>query len=256
MIRKSVGKVCAATVALGLTIGLTGCVGGPDGFAADLAERIAIAIADDIAPAHSPAPLSGEHLALLAIEAPRLPLDPGVDYQFAAASWSGNSGDDSGARFIVRIDVHVAAMDNYGFAVDRQEGHAVRCYAFTVRAIPEWQGAVTRSGVECPAGPYTEPQRDDLLAMPDDAESRIAAVLAVATPDDVEALLREQFPDEGFTITVRALDGEIVVSVFVAREPSCSVGVRAVDGTITVSSVPPSDLVPGESNCDVRIYSP
>ena len=80
-------------------------------------------------------------------------------------------------------------------------------------------------------------------------------MLAVATPDDVEALLREQFPDDGFIITVRALEGEIVVSVFVAREPSCRVGVRAADGTITVSGVPPSDLLPGESTCDVRIYS-
>ena len=246
----------ALALAVVVLVGLTGCVGGPDGYAGDLAERIAIAIADDIAPAHSPEPLSGEHLAQLAIEAPRLPPENGVDYQFGATSWSGNSGDDSGAQFIVRIDVHVSAQDNYGFAVDRQEGRAVRCYAFTVRAIPEWQGAVTRSGVACPDGPYTTPQPDDLLVMPDDAESRIAAVLAVATADNVEALLREQFPDEGFAISVRALDGELVVSVYVAREPSCSVGVRAVDGTITVSSVPPSDLLPGESNCDVRIYTP
>jgi hypothetical protein len=256
VIRKGLVRVTAVAVAIGLSSSLTGCNSRPDDYAGDLAERTAIAMADDIAPSHSPESLSGEHLAWLAISQPRLPLDPEVDYEIDAASWLGNSGDDSGAQFTVRIDVHVAAQNNSGFGGDRQESRAVRCYAFIVRAVPEWQGAVTHSGVSCPPGPYAKPQPDDLLVMPDDAESRISAVLAVATADDVEALLREQFPDEGFTISVRARDGEIVVSVFVAREPSCRVGIRAADGTITVFGVPPSALLPGESDCDVRYYSP
>ncbi len=238
-----------------MTVVLAGCVPAGEARAAALAERIAIAMADDIAPAQYPEPLSGEHLARSAIDAPRLPDEPKVEYGFDAFDWSGDSGDEAGAAFSVRIAVHVLPYSYGGFARDREEGSATRCWRFVVRAIPEWQGAVERSGAACPDGPLADPQPDDLLQMPDDAESRISAVLAVATPDDVEALLREQFPDDGFIITVRALEGEIVVSVFVAREPSCRVGVRAADGTITVSGVPPSDLLPGESTCDVRIYS-
>jgi hypothetical protein len=234
-----------ATLAALLALSLAGCVWTPDGQAGELADRTAIAIADDIAPAHSPEPLSGEHLAWLAISNPRLPPEPGVDYEFDAADWSGNSGDGSGARFVVRISVHVKPTNDSGFVPGREEGRAERCYAFTVRAIPEWQGAVQRSGVGCPDGPYADPQPDDLLVMPADAEDRIAAVLAVATPDDVESLLREQFPDPGFEITSRSSGGELVVTVFVAREPSYREGVRASDGTVSVSSLPHADLIPG-----------
>jgi hypothetical protein len=251
------GRVVDSLTSAGLaTIVLAGCTPAAEAGAASLAERVAIAMADDVAPAHSPEPLSGEHLAWVAIEAPRLPDEVAVEYAFDAYDWSGDSGDDEGATFSVRIDVHVLPYSHGGFSEDREEAFATRCWRFVVRAIPEWQGAVERRDVECPDGYLPDPQPDDLLVMPDDAESRISAVLAVATPDDVEARLREQFPDEGFTISVRTADGEIVVSVFVAREPSCRVGVRAADGTITVSGVPPSDLLPGESNCDVRYFSP
>lgn len=249
-------RVIALATVVAASVVLAGCVPSGEDRAAALAERIAIAMADDIAPAQFPEPLSGEHLAWSAIDAPRLPDEPAVEYAFDAYDWSGNSGDAEGASFSVRIDVNVLPFSYGGFSRDREAASATRCWHFVVRAIPEWQGAVERSGAECPDGALADPHPDDLLVMPDDAESRIAAVLAVATPDDVESLLREQFPEDGFIITARALEGEIVVSVFVAREPSCRVGVRAADGTITVSGVPSSDLLPGESNCDVRTYSP
>lgn len=220
--------------------------------AAALAERIAIAMADDIAPSQYPEPLSGEHLAWSAVEAPRLPDEPAVEYAFDAFDWSGDSGDDAGASFSVRIDVHVLPFSYGGFSRDREEAFATRCWRFVVRAIPEWQGAVDRSGVECPAGELSAPQPDDLLEMPDDAENRIASVLAVATPDDALDLLAEQFPADGFILDVDEQDGALAVSVFVERQPSCRMGLRRADGSIQTYGVPSSDLLPGEGGCNAR----
>lgn len=252
MIRVVVAALAVATTA----VALAGCVPSGDGRAADLAERIAIAMADDIAPAHYPEPLSGEHLAWSAIDSPRLPDAPQVEYDIDAYDWSGDSGDDEGATFSVRIDVHMLDTPSQGWSSGRDEGFATRCWRFIVRAIPEWQGAVERVGIDCLEGPLLPPQPDDLLVMPDDAEDRIRAVLEVATPGDVAQLLSEQFPDAGFVIDVDEQDGALAVSVFVAREPSCRLGLRTADGTITTNGVPPSDLLPGEGGCNARQQLP
>ncbi|WP_395639786.1 hypothetical protein [Pseudolysinimonas sp.] len=251
MIRALAGTLAVATVVV-----LAGCVPSGESRAADLADRIAIAMADDIAPAQYPEPLSGEHLAWSAIDAPRLPDAPQVDYRFDAYDWSGDSGDDEGATFSVRIDVHVLPYSSGGFSREREEAVATRCWRFVVRAIPEWQGAVERSSTECPDGPLTDPQPDDLLEMPGDGEDRIRAVLAVATAADARALLAEQFPDEGFVLDVDEQDGELAVSVFVPRQPSCLMGLRRADGTIQTYGLPASDLLPGEGGCNARAVLP
>ena len=71
-------RVTAFATALAISVVLTGCVFSGEARAASLAERIAIAMADDIAPDHYPEPLTGEHLAWSAIEG-----DEGVHFERA-----------------------------------------------------------------------------------------------------------------------------------------------------------------------------
>jgi hypothetical protein len=243
-----------AAVAL-TTLVLAGCTPAAEAHAASLAERIAIAMADDIAPAHSPEPLSGEHLAWSAIEAPRLPQEVDVEYAFDAFDWSGDSGDDEGATFSVRIGVHVLPYSHGGFTRDREEGFATRCWRFVVRAIPEWQGAVERSGVECPEGSLVAPAPDVLLVMPDDVDARLSAVLVNATLADLDARVRAEFPDAGFSVVIEERDGFLVVALGVPREGSCAVGVKHSDGAVEIfRDFSPESLLPGELGCHPMLY--
>ena len=63
--------LCVVTLALSATL-LTGCTQSGDDYAASLAERVAIAVGDDITPAYNQA-RSAEYLAARAIDSPRRP---------------------------------------------------------------------------------------------------------------------------------------------------------------------------------------
>jgi hypothetical protein len=252
-VTRLIPAVAAAALA---TVVLTGCTPAEEARAASLAERIAIAMADDIAPAHFPEPLSGEHLAWWATETPRLPSEQSVEYTIDAYGWSGNSGEDEGARFSVRIDVHMLYIPSQGWTSHRPESAAVRCWDFTVRAIPEWQGAVEHRGVACPEGALAAPTPDTLLVMPDDVDARLSAVIVDATLADLEARIRTAFPDPGFSVVVEERNGFLVVALGVPRrEQSCAVGVKHADGTVEVlRGFSPESLLPGEMGCHPMLY--
>ena len=92
-----------ATVCAALLVGCT--ESGGNGYAASLAERVAIAVGDDITPAYNQS-RSAEYLAARAIESPRLPSTSGpTDIAVDVLGWEGESSDSEGARIDLRVDV-------------------------------------------------------------------------------------------------------------------------------------------------------
>jgi hypothetical protein len=239
--------------------------GNDRGLADELAERVAIGIADDVEPSYAE-PLDAERLAQQAVTDPRLPSDPDVDYDVVALAWEGSSGE-GGATVDVAIRVDVASWsDGQVFGRRREAGTATQCWRFVVRAH-EHDDVADHEQIDCPEGLVRADPSSSVLPSPSptplpslgpDAETALLDVLD-SLPDgaaaaDAESALAATF--DGF-VDVRAErdGGELVATVGVLRARDCVVGVRP-DGEAAwrFSDFDRILLEPGEVGCDPSLY--
>ena len=238
---------------------LSGCTTatGGDGYAASLAERVAIAVGDDITPPFAPS-RSAEYLAARAIESPRLPSTSGpTDITVDVLGWGGESGLDEGATIDLRVSVHVhrtnaRSIGESGVA----EGFSTRCWTLTI--LTHSSDNYVLDEVECPEGAVAKtPTPAALPSLPEDTEARFAVALADATLATAESRVREQFPDDFYVIEIAEVFGEIVAAVGIPTVRDCAVGVRSTEGAVGVlSGFDREQLMPGELGCSTRLYVP
>lgn len=246
----------AAVVGLVIVGMLAGCTNGGDGYAASLGERVIIAIGDDITPAY-PQPRDAEFLAAWAIESPRLPhTEPQVDYTVETLDWAGDSGDEAGAIIQFRVGVHVypqsaTHVGDFGYT----EGRSVRCWELTIFGYHDYDSLKQRE-ITCPEGAEAKhPDPAPLPAFPDDVDTRLAQALEGATASTAEDRVREAFPEEFYTIAAEVRDGEVAVSLAIAAEFECAVGVVHADATVEVFRGFKKELLqPGEGGCTPTLY--
>lgn len=244
-----------ATVCAALLVGCT--ESGGNGYAASLAERVAIAVGDDITPAYNQS-RSAEYLAARAIESPRLPSTSGpTDIAVDVLGWEGESSDSEGARIDLRVDVHVVRQNSVHIGDPGvQESFSTRCWTLTVLSRNYDNYALDE--VDCEEDAVAKvPSPDPLPEMPDDVEERFATALAEATLQDAPSRLEEAFPDDFYDIEVNEFYGEIVTVVGISNPRDCALGVRQVDGSVVTSrGFGREQLKPGEGGCSTRLYTP
>lgn len=230
-----------------------------DRVARDLAERVAIGIADDIEPSFAE-PLDAERLAQQAVTDPRLPPDPDVDYDVVALGWEGTSGE-GGAVVDVAISVDVASWsDGQIFGTRREAGSATQCWRFVVRAH-EHDDVADHERIDCPAGRVlagASPSPTPLPSLGPDAETVLLGVLD-SLPAGADAEVAEDAITAAFgeLVDVRAEreGAELVATVGVLRSRDCVVGVRP-DGEAAwrFSDFDRVLLEPGEGGCAPYLY--
>jgi len=236
-----------------LALVLSGCTASDgDAGAARLAERVIIAMGDDITPPY-PTPRPASYLAAAAINSPRLPTDVVATYEIDALSWSGNSGDDTGAVLEIRVAVHVEPTSATSvFGGSQREGDATRCWRLTVFGFHDYD-SLEREEIECPTGPApVQPTPEAPPSFPADVEQLLSAALAESDP---EAAVRLAFPEEFYSIQSASENGETAIALGITAEGECAIGVIHADGaTEVVRGFDPSLLEPGEMGCSPDLY--
>lgn len=244
---RTLAAVAAMAAATTLLIGCGPSDPG-DRHAWDRAQEVLDVIAHELDPPR-PVPRAAEYLASLAIadrgtsDAERIAVD--------ALDWSGDSGDEAGARVDLRVSVHTEPVQTGGWGSDIPAGDATRCWRLTFWGF-RYSDTLRVDGIDCPEGaaPAT-PDPDPLAALPADIEPLMVAAMTGATADDdLEGRLRDGLPDERIEITVGAFDdGRLVASVGIPLERECAVGAQQPDGTVQVSQGFGVRLEPGEQGC-------
>jgi hypothetical protein len=248
-----------AAVVVWAVVTVTGRSGG--GLADELAERVAIGIADDVEGSYAE-PLDAERLAQQAVADPRLPSDPAVDYDVVALAWEGDSGED-GAIVDVAIHVDVASWsDGAMFGERRDASSATQCWRLVVRAH-QHDDVADHEQIDCPpgalaSGATAQPSPTPLPSLGPDAEQVVLGVLDAlpdgATADDAETALAAAF-DEFVDVRAERDGAELVATVGVLRSRDCVVGVRP-DGEAAwrFSDFDRILLEPGELGCAPGLY--
>ncbi|PFG44512.1 hypothetical protein ATJ88_3237 [Isoptericola jiangsuensis] len=252
-----------AAVVVWAAAAVTGRSGG--GLADELAERVAIGIADDVEGSYAE-PLDAERLVQMAVADPRRPPDPAVDYDVVALAWEGDSGE-GGATVDVAIHVEVASWsDGAMFGERREASSTTQCWRFVVRAH-EHDDVADHERFDCPqdvvrAGPSPtdrpSPSPTPLPSLGPDAEAVVLTTLdglpTGATAAAAESALAAAF--DGFVdVRVERKGSELVAAVGVLRARDCVVGVRP-DGEAAwrFSDFDRVLLEPGELGCVPWLY--
>ena len=247
------------TAVIGMVITLmfvSGCTTTGDSFAASLAERVIIGIGDDITPPY-PKPKDAERLAAEAIAAPRLPhLEAPVDYDIDVIGWDGHSGDADGAKIEIRVDVfvHNSSARSIGGA-SYAEGKSIRCWELTVFGFHDHDSLKT-SEFSCPADAVAlTPMPEPLPSLPDDVDTRLLTALEGATIATVDALVRDEFEDDFYSVTSAEHEGELIVALGIPSELECVLAVRHADNSTEILRGWQKVLLqPGEGGCDPSLY--
>ncbi|MGF0118214.1 hypothetical protein ACQFYA_18115 [Promicromonospora sp. Marseille-Q5078] len=229
-----------------------------DGYAAELAERTAIGIADDVE-GHYAEPLDAETLAQSAVTEPRLAGGDDAEYELQVLGWRGSSGDADGARIDLALSVHVASSSSGAiFGDSRAAGQATSCWHLVVRAH-EHDDTADLDRFGCPDDVVeVTPDPTPLPSLDPEAEADVLGVLDGlrdgATPGDAERALRTSLPEFVDVRTERS-GAELVATVGVVRSRDCIVAVRP-DGEAAwrFSDFDRIQLEPGELGCVPGLY--
>ncbi|MFD6176048.1 MULTISPECIES: hypothetical protein [unclassified Isoptericola] len=231
-----------------------------DALAAELGERIAIGIADDIEPSYDEPADAATIVQRRAVVSPRLPEDEvGVTFSVVPLAWEGASGDRDGALIDVAVSVEVAQIDSVMGDAGRDSGSSTSCWRFAVRA-PDPDDVADYDEVECPTDlspaqplPTTPPSLD--VRASDEARRVLDELPDGASPEDAEAALRAVFPGVDVIRADRAKD-ELVAAVGVTEARDCIVAVRPDGGpTWRFTDFDRILLEPGELGCTPGLYT-
>ncbi|MHC2999364.1 hypothetical protein [Microbacterium sp. HJ5] len=236
--------IAALTATVLLAAGLAGCADPFHADGDDLAQRAAAQIADDIG-AHSDNTCEITLLEMVAHWVPEDTAEP--------LAWEG-AICDGGARIDVRIHVDVdAASSGTLFGRSQSAGEATRCFRL------EWDryDPARRSDIPCPDGPA--PARPTPAPRPEfTAEDRSAVasiVSSTAELADIEAALREAYPQEHIRLDTQVFEGEIVVALGMPAERECILVVRNATGEVFFPDFRRISLEPGETGCATDLYT-
>lgn len=170
-------------------------------------------------------------------------------------AWSGSTEDGDEAVIDVRIRVEVEAnAGGFGNGSVVSAGTAERCFRFTLVIHED----ARRVEIECAGLPTAvePPVATPLAALPEDAPTRLEAVLAASDPEELAQNVRAEFADPEFSVDTELTgDGELVVALGALESRDCVVRVRKVDGTIVPVSFDRIWLEPGEGGCTVQLYT-
>lgn len=231
-----------------------------EALAAELGERVATGIADDVEPSYDEPADADAIVQRSAIVSPRLPQDEdGVSYSVVALAWHGSSGDREGAVIDLAILVNVGQIDSVMGDPGRDAGSSRSCWRFVVRT-PDLDGVADHDRVDCPAksAPAQPSPTPPASLGPEDGDE-VRHVLDElpdgASPDDATAALRAAFPGVDVIRAEREAD-ELVAAVGVTQARDCIVAVRP-DGKPTwrFTDFDQILLEPGELGCTPSLYT-
>jgi len=246
--------VAVVAVPVVVTLGLRPTDG--DRLARQLADRVVVGIADDVATDGRAA--DAERLAQEAVTDPRLPDDvPDAAYDVAPLGWSGSTDGADGARIELSVAVDVPGTSAEAvFSKTRTAGSARACWRLVVRT---GQDDADRDEIPCPAGtPTVTPSPSPLPTFPAGAEAGVREVLdalpAHASSADAEQALAARFAAP-LTVRVVPSGDELVAAVGLTSTRDCVVGVRRGDGEVrTLTGFDRALLAPGEVGCSPSLY--
>ncbi|MEU2198963.1 hypothetical protein [Isoptericola sp. NPDC019482] len=231
-----------------------------DALAAELGERVAIGIADDVEPSYDEPADAAAIVQRRAIVSPRLPQgEDGVSYSVVALAWQGSSGDRDGALIDLAIVVNVDHIDSVMGDAGRNSGSSRSCWRFVVRAS-DLDDVADYDKVDCPqASSPAQPSPTPPPSLDADESDEVRQVLDQlpdgASPDDAIAALRAVFPGVDVVRAERAAD-ELVAAVGVTQARDCIVAVRP-DGKPTRQFTAFDRILiePGELGCTPSLYT-
>ncbi|MGC5167200.1 hypothetical protein [Luteimicrobium sp. DT211] len=226
-----------------------------DRLARDLADRVVLGIADDVATGGRAA--DADRLAQEAAN-PRLPDDvPDAGYDVTPLAWSGRTDTDDGARIELAVAVRVPAVPAQAvFGKERTAGSVRVCWRLVVRPGAD---VADRERILCPEGaPTAAPSPTPLPTFPADGEADVRAALE-ALPERTgeeaaQRALAARFPAP-LTVRVARSGDELVAAVGLSSTRDCVVGVRPDGGKArTYTGFDPVTLAPGEVGCSPSLY--
>jgi len=250
------GAVVVAVVAVPVLVSVALRPTDGDRLARELADRVVLGIADDVATGSTDA--DAERLAQDAVTDPRLPDDvPDATYDVAPLAWSGRTDGGDGARVDLAVAVEVPGTSAEAvFSKTRTAGSARACWRLVVRT---GQDVADRERIPCPDGtPTATPSPSPLPTFPASAVTGVRDVLD-ALPDAASAAVAERALTARFAapLSVRAerSGDELVAAVGLASTRDCVVGVRPDGGRArTVAGFDRELLAPGEVGCAPSLY--
>ncbi|MEL7977477.1 hypothetical protein AAG589_16560 [Isoptericola sp. F-RaC21] len=244
---------------------LRGALGGfvaDDGeaLAAELGERVAIGIADDVEPSYDEPADAAAIVQRRAIVSPRLPeVAAGVSISVVPLAWHGSSGDQEGALIDLAVSVDVAQIDSVMGDAGRDAGSSRTCWRYAVRA-PDPDDIADYDEVDCPGDlSPAQPSPTPLPSLGVEESDEVRQVLDElpdgAGPEDAEAALRAVFPGVDVVRAERAAD-ELVAAVGVTQARDCIVAVRPDGGhTWRFTAFDKVLVEPGELGCTPSLYT-
>ncbi|MFC8732604.1 hypothetical protein ACFT5B_09115 [Luteimicrobium sp. NPDC057192] len=251
-----VAVVVLAVVAVPVLVAVSLRPADGDRVARDLADRVVVGIADDIATDGRTA--DADRLAQEAVTDPRVPTDvPDATYDVAPLAWSGRTDGEGGARveLVVAVDVPGESAQAI-FGKERTAGSARACWRLVVRT---GQDVADREPIPCPGGtPTATPSPTPLPTFPANAEKEVRAALD-ALPDDATAPAAQRALAARFAapLSVRVeRDGhELVAAVGLLSTRDCVVAVRHDDERArSFTGFDRVQLDPGEVGCAPSLY--
>ncbi|MGW8566796.1 hypothetical protein ACWGKI_11345, partial [Isoptericola sp. NPDC055881] len=207
-----------------------------DALAAELGERVAAGIADDIEPSYDEPADAAEIVQRRAVVSPRVPDGTAdVSYTVLPLAWHGSSGDDDGARIDLAVSVDVPAVNSVMGDAGRTSGSSTTCWRYAVRSSDP-DDVADHDKIECPSdlSPSQAPPTPSAPASLDvKASEQVLQVLDElpddAAPDDATTALRAVFPGVDVIRAERAAD-ELVAVVGGTDARASKVGVRPDGG--------------------------
>ncbi|GMA22478.1 hypothetical protein GCM10025864_02370 [Luteimicrobium album] len=252
----ALAALLAAVIAIPVLVAVSLRPADGDRLARDLADRVVVGIADDVATDGRAA--DAERLAQEATTDPRLPSDvPDATYEVAPLAWSGRTDDADGARVDLTVAVDVPGTSATAvFGKSRSAGSTRACWRLVVHP---GQDVADHHRIACPDGtPTATPSPAPLPTFPATTERDVRAALE-ALPAEVSGPAAQDALAARFAapLTVRvAREGdELVAAVGLTTTLDCVVGVRAGDGTArTFTGFDRALLAPGEVGCAPSLY--
>jgi len=165
--------------------------------------------------------------------------------------WAGNSGAAGGAQIEVRLVAHVGEVPADRGVFAHTAGSTIECWRLTVTTAKPVRSRAT--SIRCPATadrmPHPAPL-PALPALPPNAESLLRTALVTATPESVDALVRDAFRGPGLSVMTLARDGWLYAAVGVRDERTCLLASRDANGAVRLFPGPLEDY----ENCSTDVF--
>lgn len=243
-------SIAVAAIA-GVVAGCASAVPEGERRALDLAERVAIGMADDVTRSRMIIGLPIEQLAAEMLADPRLPSEPGVradSFTVEVLDWGGiTSWNDPGfVDLRIRAEVDAGQGEAGGFAPPQRfpAGDATACFRVLLPVSGDTMSAdVSRQDCVAGAAPRT-PAGAETFALPPDARERMSALLLSDAPLSVASALF----DPPATVDARMIDERRVIAARGSDPEDCIV-LALVEGAVVEVPLTREQRMPGEIGC-------